>query len=204
MITKNGKTLMKYVFGLTAMAAIDKNNVALKELITVKNASGEVYEISPYNFTIKYLFPLDKGLSDSILRIGSGASKDPAGSFSGASQRYGIFFGSGTTEPTEDDYTIETPLNNNFINANIVPSAVNVWNTYDGAVVVDTTFDVQNKLSSEVTISEIGLFSYPGSGNQTSALKSIMIDHTLFESPVTFAANETKPILYRLRIGDGR
>lgn len=202
MITKNGKTLMKYVFGLAAMAAIDKNKVALKELITVKDASGVVYEISPYNFTIPYLFPLDKGLSDSMLRIGSGASKDPAGSFSNTPQRYGIFFGSGSTEPSEDDYTIETPLNNTFINATILPSAVNVWNTYDGAVVVDTTFNVQNKLSSEVTISEIGLFSYPGS--IIKGLKSIMIDHTLFESPVTFAANETKPILYRLRIGDGR
>lgn len=202
MITKNGKTLMKYVFGLTAMAAIDRNNVELKELITVKDASGVVYEINPYNFEIRYLFPLGKGLSDSMIRIGNKASKDPAGSISTGAQRYGIFFGRGTTEPTEDDYNIETPLNNGFINANIVPSAVNVWNTYDGAVVVDATFDVQNKESSEVTISEIGLFTYPGS--LISGLKSIMIDHTLFESPVTFAANETKPILYRLRIGDGR
>ena len=126
MITKNCKTLLKYSYVQSLIKSTSANNITWNNTDKVKEASGTEYVLNKTNYSdFMRLFPMSS--SDTVVKILSYSDTDPAGSATSYSG-FGVYFGTGTTEPTENDYTIETPLNNaNMIQANILPILTNIY-----------------------------------------------------------------------------
>ena len=98
-------------------------------------------------------------------------------------------FGSGTTEPTENDYCLESPLEKVFIkNVSIVDSENLV------------TLVISNASDKDVTITEFGVFitpftcyyakQSPRSGG-FSATNFMMLERRVLEAPITIEAGGT-------------
>ena len=111
----------------------------------------------------------------------------------------GIFFGSGTTPPTVNDYTLETPVSG--LSAAIATCAFS-W-TESGLEAVRAIV-VTNNSTSAVTISEVGSFT-PYLKSQSSAVANpvggglFMIDRTVLETPIILVPGETKTINYAIK-----
>ena len=98
--------------------------------------------------------------------------------------RYGVRFGSGTTAPTKNDYTIENPISYSSYEMN-VPTALLTndsadWFEYSASYVIVANTDI--------TISEIGLYA---AVRYSQTFPSVLIDRTLLDAPVTLAAGES-------------
>lgn len=99
--------------------------------------------------------------------------------------KVGIALGSGTTQPTKEDYKIETPittLTSNGASNNIRQSGV-----YLSDYIITATQNVVNNTSNAITISEIGLFTGNSSG-------CILLTRDVI-APVTLAVGESKTFI---------
>ena len=111
----------------------------------------------------------------------------------------GIFFGSGTTAPTMDDYTLESPVSGlSAVNA----SGVFSW-TEDGLEAIRALI-VTNNSTSAVTISEVGSFT-PYLKTQSSATANptanglFMTERTVLDTSITLAPGESKTNNYTIK-----
>lgn len=112
----------------------------------------------------------------------------------------GIAIGSGETTPTENDYTLANQITSGFSGSAAAPSVVydSENNVYISRIVVTIT----NTGESALTIKEIGLFetygtaAALGSAISTGTTKSLMIDRTVLDSPLTIAAGTSGVIHY--------
>lgn len=95
-----------------------------------------------------------------------------------------LSYGSGTTEPTADDYTLESPI------STLTGSSATCGKTASGK---QYTQVVTNETNEDVTITELGLFVLVHIAyNEASAMKSsIMLYHEVLDTPVTLAPGQT-------------
>lgn len=199
MITKNCKTLLKYSYVQSLIKSTNANSITWNNTDKVKEASGTEYVLNKTNYSeFMRLFPMSS--SDTIVKITSNSDTDPAdpqGYYAGYSG-IGVFFGTGTTEPTEDDYTIEAPLNStNMIKANILPILTNIYTDSNDCLCVDLIYSIKNESDTSVTITEVGMFSHT---QNTGTHRPIMLDHTLLDEPLTIAAGEIKQFKYTIKM----
>lgn len=104
----------------------------------------------------------------------------------------GVYFGTGTTAPTVDDYCLENPIVSELTVT--TPSAVTYNRTSDYEEYT-VTFGVTT--NNTVTITEIGLKCHVYSYNSDSRV--IMIDRTILNNPIEILAGESKQITYTIR-----
>lgn len=96
------------------------------------------------------------------------------------SSRFILFCGTGTTEPTVEDYTLANPITMDLV---ATPSLINNDNDLGGLL----TFVLQNNTGSEQTITEIGLASaFP-----VSPYMPVLFNRRLLDTPVTMQDGET-------------
>lgn len=99
----------------------------------------------------------------------------------------GFAIGSGTTPATEDDFKMENQITSGF------SSPSGMW-ADDGLHLF-----VNNTGSSNLSISEIGLYSFIPTSARTSGGGSYdLIMHTVLETPIVLAPNETAEIIIKL------
>lgn len=101
----------------------------------------------------------------------------------------GVLFGTGTEEPTIDDF---------FLSGDIVGGiATNFSVSFDSDESGSTktaTITVTNTNGTDITIGEIAYLAYFGLG------RSVMIDRTLLESPITIPAGGVGHITYTIKM----
>lgn len=116
-----------------------------------------------------------------------------------SSSSNGIAVGSGNTEPTEEDYTLESQITG-LTGSISVADIVNSENfSFKHSILVTLT----NSGAEDVTVKEIGYFGYSGTsttrggavGQNTNA-KGYLIDRTVLENPVVVPAGESSVISY--------
>lgn len=99
--------------------------------------------------------------------------------------------GTGTTEPTINDYQLENDISSSFSNLAISSNVSNnVGETYAYERII--TITGLNNTSDDITISEIGLqknMQYANSTNATN--KKVLLVRHLLDTPITVAPNET-------------
>ena len=106
-----------------------------------------------------------------------------------------MYIGNGTTQPTKDDYTMESCLTDYERTGLIVTS-----NQNSGIIQVILTV----KPTNDIQMSEIGIFTTPFSSNSVSRnTKSyfVMVCHDVF-TPVTLPANKTVTITYTINLSE--
>ena len=123
----------------------------------------------PYNYTVdNYQAPI---LTD--YNINNALANNNA-------YRFILFCGTGTTEPTVDDYTLANPVTMKLV---ATPSLINNEDDLGGLL----TFVLQNNTGSEQTITEIGL----GAATSETPYMPILFNRRLLENPVTMQNGET-------------
>lgn len=95
-----------------------------------------------------------------------------------------LSYGSGTTEPTADDYTLESPI------STLTGSSATCGKTASGK---QYTQVVTNETNEDITITELGLFVLVNVAySEASAMKSsVMLYHEVFDIPITIEPGQT-------------
>lgn len=101
-----------------------------------------------------------------------------------------VAFGTGTTPPTLDDYT----LSGNIVTGISTTAKVSGGFT-DSGTEVSATYTITNNNDTAVTIGEIGAFG--ASGSTTG--KGVMLERTVLESPITIEPGGVGQVTYTLR-----
>lgn len=159
--------------------AIGRNSTDFTSKYTIKNILGSEIDLSSISGNYAYLYG-NWSVSTSI---------------SSVSGDYVIAIGSGEDIPTEDDYNL----------SNRLTTGVSLNLTSQSSFAEETTRDpgkryvisVTNTSQSNITITEIGLmkrYDYKNSSNSSYML----VDHTLLDTPLTLAPNESGTIIYEL------
>lgn len=107
---------------------------------------------------------------------------------------YGVFFGTGTTPPTLDDYKPEAAITSGLTAGFSSP----VRGVADGC----EEYSVGVSLTSDnaVTITEVGLIaSNYSTSNYSYSTPYFLVERTVLDEPLVFAAGETKVINYTIR-----
>jgi hypothetical protein len=109
----------------------------------------------------------------------------------------GIVLGSGTSEPTVNDYFLENYLTSDFSANTTVAAGVD-----NGDVYTDFIITITNTGNSTLTIGEIGYVQYIACtstvGQTSSSTSSCLLDHTVLDTPVEIAPGDYETIRYRL------
>ena len=105
----------------------------------------------------------------------------------------GVYFGTGTTPPTMDDYKLTGDV---FTSHSTVTSVTAVHE--DASSTITAQYTVCNTGTADVTIGEIGLVStiYQGS----SGFGYMMIERTVLDAPVTIPAGGVGQVTYTIRM----
>lgn len=150
----------------------------LKSVLASKAIDGSTRYISN-SVSNTSAFPYSVGTA---LQLGTGA---------------GISLGTGTTQPTLDDYTMEER-----ITAGLSASVVRTVGEEDGSPYVVYDLTVTNTSARAVTVTEIGyqqniLSAVSESGSAGNAVH--LLDRTLLDEPVTIPAGQYAVIRYKLQ-----
>lgn len=112
----------------------------------------------------------------------------PSGSSTG-----GVYFGTGSTPPQKTDYKLENPITSGLY---ITNSGVSEANPSDGVYVYSASYILRNTTDADVTIAEIGLYSYFEAG--TSYKGCVLFERTVLDAPITITPGESKLVTYKV------
>lgn len=101
-----------------------------------------------------------------------------------------LWLGSGNTEPTEDDYTLESPidLDNNLIHSNKYFMSDNK----DDKGIVYITHTVINPTNEDVSIQELGLVRRVRTySTSSSTWVNVLLTRDVLEKPITIKPNSS-------------
>lgn len=118
-----------------------------------------------------------------------------SGEFGGAASCYpGVYFGRGTTEPTRDDYRLESQITSGL---SIVTPSGFAWSMdAEGRRHAMSTFTVTNSSSEEITISEAGYYSALASSS--SKYYQVLMERQVLTEPIVIPSGESRIITYEL------
>lgn len=105
----------------------------------------------------------------------------------------GLYFGSGTTPATKEDYTLESPITSGL---SIVNGDFHIENGVSGQYSISRDYVVTNTSENDITISEIGCFG--GWPLGTSEYHQVLWERTVLSSPITIPAGESKAVTYKI------
>ncbi len=106
----------------------------------------------------------------------------------------GVYFGSGTTEPTRDDYKLESQITSGL---SIVNPSGFAWSIdTEGCRHATATYTVTNTSSDEITISEVG--NYTAIGISSSKFVQMLMERQVLAEPIVIPAGEARIITYEL------
>ena len=103
-----------------------------------------------------------------------------------------LMLGTGTTAPTADDYSLESPITTNLSCDSVSVSRTSLTKTY--------TATFTNSGSSDITVTEVGfiVYIYYIQSNSDEKSDSFLMDRTVLETPITIPAGESRTVTYEL------
>lgn len=104
----------------------------------------------------------------------------------------GVYFGSGPTPATKDDFNLESPITSGL---SFTAGKTITGKEADGKYVVYNTFVVKNTTGAPITIYEIGAFVTAATANTT--WYSFLIDRTVLDEPIVIDAGDEKIVTYK-------
>lgn len=179
MLTKFGKIANTFNGNDAFLPWLNNSNQYVCGILT-KNVLGDNKYVNPIQYS---------GFSTEWNLISTSITQNYTGGNSS-----GFALGSGTTPPTENDYTME----NQILGLTMVGSASSTGKTYDSendCMELYKSIIISNDTGSDVTITELGLFrAYNSSttkGSTSGSLERFMTDHTILDEPVVIPNGES-------------
>ena len=120
----------------------------------------------------------------------SDAMRGQCGTISSSSS--GMFFGSGTTPATKEDYTLEAPITDGLSITNEMNCDVFMKN--EGVYEWATSFILINNTDTDINLSEMGVFSSVYANGSTK--HCVMMERTVLKDPVVIPAGGLKLVEY--------
>lgn len=181
MLTKTGKSFLSCLMVGDVIPMTNQTSAVSVSLIPVKGIDGNSFFCPAYYQAVSFNMITGQLVS------------------SGASGSNGVAIGSGTTPPTENDYTLESQITG--ITAS---SPAKTFIIEDNKYKIRYDYSIQNDTGSTVVISELGLFrntaySATKGGNAVGypgGLRSIMIDRIVLETPITIPNGQAGTLRY--------
>lgn len=182
MLTKWAKDALRVKSGGVTIPGTASN--ACLTYYEFKNSDGDNYYGSNVAGTSSY------GLLSSLTAHGSSASS-------------GIALGTGTTAPTDEDYTIESIISSG-LSFSATPHTNEAYDSTNDVYSIYLDLTIANSSAEAITISELCFFVYiygmTSLGVTVSTAASnrncTLVDRTILETPVTIPAGESKTIRY--------
>lgn len=107
---------------------------------------------------------------------------------------YGVYFGSGATPPTREDFKLENPITSGLTITN--PSSL-VWGgDGNGNYSIAADFVLRNTTDAEIVVREVGFVSAIVKSHDADFYPFLM-ERTVLETPVTIPAGEARLIEYK-------
>ena len=177
----NGLASIYRKFGSTDLSCVDSSGVS-GQLYVSKILSGSLYP------------SLTSGDSYSFVKLHTDSLTTSVTS-SNYEKLAGIYLGTGTTEPTVDNYK----LSGTQITAFSVLSTVFTTNVIDNVQTFEMRYVIRNTGETEFTIGEIAYFGCVQIGS-SSTYKRVLLERTVLDEPLTVSAGTTAEILYKWNI----
>lgn len=105
-----------------------------------------------------------------------------------------IFFGTGTTPPTRDDYTLSGTKIEGLTRQNMI----GYYEMLDDGIKITKSLFMNNTGTEDVTVGEIAWVTSMISYSMTYGYDDILLDRTLLEEPITIPAGGTAQINYSI------
>lgn len=105
-----------------------------------------------------------------------------------------ILFGTGTTPPTRDDYTLSGTKIEGLTQQNMIGS----YEMLDDGIKITKILFMNNSGTEDVTIGEIAWITGMISTSMTYGRDDILLDRTLLEEPITIPVGGTAQINYSI------
>jgi hypothetical protein len=123
-------------------------------------------------------------------------STKPSGSMGG----YGVWFGAGSTPPTEDDYKLESPYVSGLSVVN--QTGLDIVQDDDGVYACYACYAVTNTTEAEITIREIGAFGelVTYSSSKYYSKYRLLYERTVLANPITIPPGGSKLVTYKITI----
>jgi len=180
MLTNNfKKILFKYIFGFSTIGSDDNYPPSeFSDKPTLISISGSNCPIDATNqYVLRDIwYSARNSLSTLATRSTDGLGY--------------IILGSGTTEPTPEDYRLESQITTNLSCDNVSVSRNTTVKTY--------TATFSNSGTSPITVTEIGYVSRTGYGTNPITYDDFLMDRTVLETPITIPAGESRTVTYEL------
>ena len=126
----------------------------------------------------------------------NGINGEYTSSSSGGSNKLGVFFGSGSTPPTEDDYCLDVPITTGL---SITNGTLMSEDKGDGKYIFQANYTVYNTTTEEITIREIGYFGEIGRGSGSKYYYSYaLFERTVLDEPIVIAPGTFKIVTYTM------
>lgn len=126
----------------------------------------------------------------------NGINGEYTSSSTGGANKIGIFFGSGSTPPTEDDYRLDVPITTGL---SITNSGLLFEDKGDGKYIFQANYTAKNTTAEEITIREIGYFGEIGRGSGSKYYYSYaLFERTVLDEPIVIAPGTSKIVTYTL------
>lgn len=120
-------------------------------------------------------------------------------STNGANRVSGVIFGNGTTAPTVDDYKLSGDAVTGLSSSNVTYTTSS--ESVNGTKQLTVVYTISNTTGAAITIGEIGLLQYVGtaaSSSGSSTYRSVLIERTVLEEPVTIPAGGIGRVEYKI------
>ena len=156
-------------------------------------SSANIYAVQCYAADIGYWMTQGR-CKEIVATFDSGSS-----SHAGNSGYAGVYFGTGTTAATKNDYALESPITSGLTITN--PSRLVTKNMNERHIFV-SDFVVRNDTSNNIVINEVGIFTPTSSENGASvnsvAVSHVLMERTVLDAPITIPAGEARLIEYAI------
>lgn len=172
-----------------------------KKAAAIPNATGRLPGVAPSNALC--IIPATKANgSQAYIGLTSTDTNNAYTTFiSSQLPSSGVAVGSGTTPPTENDYTLENQITG--LTGTITQSTGT--DVARGAYTDTLLITVTNATGQSVVIREVGTFirysNHTTYGSASSSISTFMIDRTVLAEPVTIPDGESRVIEYNFAYG---
>lgn len=181
MLTKTGKSFLSCLIPGDVIPMTNQTSAVSVALIPVKGINGDSFFCPAYYQAASFNM-----ITGQLVATGASGSN-------------GVAIGSGTTPPTENDYTLESQITG-FTASTPSKTLIVADNKYK----IRYDYSIQNDTGSTIVINEIGLFrntaySATKGGNAVGypgGLRSIMIDRIVLGTPITIPSGQAGTLRY--------